>query len=225
MSPTTRSTLVDDVRCLPYFHNDLDNKDAKKILCTFIEDDGCFLLRPSSSENQACTFSVTNQKSILHVKLFKSSSNQYYLEVDKKNFPSVQRLVAHYAKSPIPCENYTNMKFIYPITSNKQTNLKRISIEPDDVGVANRPLPAPPLEQTETNDTESVEICQCGLKKSSLIDGWTVHVSHEPVTRGLLFFQHTNGSKVWELPISVATLLGSEEINYLKANGYRGALS
>lgn len=220
MSPVSHTSLVEDARHLPYFHSDLDNKDAKKMLCSFIDDDGCFLLRPSSSENQACTFSVTNRKAILHVKLFKTPDNQYYLDVDKKYFPSVQRLVDYYSRSAIPCENYTNMKFIYPITSKKQTNLRRIS---DELGIAGRPLPAPPLEQSKPNETE--EICECGLKKSSLIDGWTVHVSHEPVTKGLLFFQHTDGTKVWELPLKVASHLGPEQTNFLRANGYRGALS
>ncbi|CAD5112728.1 unnamed protein product [Dimorphilus gyrociliatus] len=226
MTHTIRTSLVEDVRRLPYFHADLDNKAAKKILCDFIKEDGCFLLRPSSSENHACTFSVTNQGSILHVKLFKTNSSQYHLDVDQTPFPSIQRLVAHYSNSAIPCENYTNMKFIFPITSKKQTKLQRISECSIDTATVSRPLPAPPLENLDKKEEViKEEVCECGLQKSNLAAGWTVHVSHEPATRGLLFFQHKDGLKVWELPIDIVSLLTSEQRNFLQANGYRGALT
>ena len=62
--------------------------------------------------------------------------------------------------------------------------------------------------------------CECGLDidESELPHGWTLHISHDPPTKGRIFFMDPEGVTSWNLPLRVSlqlTLVQQERIREL----------
>lgn len=61
---------------------------------------------------------------------------------------------------------------------------------------------------------ENMQKCTCGLylSEAKLPDGWEIHRSDEPATKGLLFFMGPDKCTRWELPASIEAKLSPQHL-------------
>ena len=65
---------------------------------------------------------------------------------------------------------------------------------------------------------EDVDKCSCGLplSETELYDGWSVHLSTEPITLGMVFYTSPSGNTSWKLPSKISRRLTPSQKDFIK---------